>query len=63
VTVVETRPPMNAGSADALAKAMRHDLGCGSHVEESKIILQGDIKGRVETWLAKQGVKKIVMGN
>jgi translation initiation factor 1 len=63
VTVVETRPEMNGAAAEELAKAIRRALGCGSRVEGTKIILQGDIKDRAEAWFAKRGVKKIVMGN
>ena len=63
VTVVSLKPAPNAQTAELLAKAMRKGLGCGSHVENGKIVLQGDIQDRAEGWLAKRGVKKIVMGN
>jgi translation initiation factor 1 len=43
-----------------LAKQMRKGLGCGSHVEEGRIVLQGDIIDRAEQWLTKYGVAKIV---
>lgn len=38
---------------EALAKQMRRALGCGSHVEENKIVLQGDISERANAWLEK----------
>lgn len=63
VTAVSCRPEPSQKLADELARAMRKGLGCGSHVEEWKIILQGDIQDRAEMWLTKQGVKKVVMGN
>ena len=63
VTVVEPRPAPAAPELENLAKAMRKGLGCGSHVEGAKIILQGDIRDRAAAWLTKQGVKKIVRGN
>ena len=63
VTVVDVRPPLDSDAAASLAKNMRKGLGCGSHVEGGKIILQGDIGDRAEAWLTKQGVKKIVRGN
>jgi translation initiation factor 1 len=63
VTVVDVRPPLDADAAMNLAKNMRKGLGCGSHVEGGRIILQGDIGDRAEAWLAKNGVKKIVRGN
>ncbi len=63
VTVVSCRPSPPAKLADELARAMRKGLGCGSHVEGDKIILQGDIQERAGAWLAKQGTKRVVMGN
>ena len=63
VTVVDVRPRLEAGAALDLAKRMRKGLGCGSHVEDGKIILQGDIGDRAEVWLVKRGVKKIARGN
>ena len=48
---------------ESLAKDMRKGLGCGSHVEERRIILQGDMCERAEDWLIKKGVKHVVIGN
>lgn len=63
VTVLTLKPAPAAQAADAIAKAMRKGLGCGSRVEGAKIVLQGDIQERAKAWLAPRGVKKIVMGN
>ncbi len=63
VTLVSLRPEPNPQTAEALAKAMRKGLGCGSHVEGAKVVLQGDIQDRAGQWLEKQGVKRVVMGN
>ena len=63
VTVVDVRPPLDADAALNLAKSMRKGLGCGSHIEGSRIILQGDIGDRAEAWFIKRGVKKIIRGN
>ena len=63
VTVVDVRPPLGERAASDMAKSMRKGLGCGSHTEGGKIILQGDISDRAQAWLAKEGVKKIVRGN
>ena len=49
--------------AEELAKALRKGLGCGSHVGEECIVLQGNIADRAEEWFAKKGVKRIVLGN
>lgn len=47
------------GDAAALAKELRKGLGCGSTIEDGKIVLQGDIVDRAEAWFAKKGVTKI----
>lgn len=39
---------------EMLAKEMRKALGCGAHVEENSVVLQGDIAGRAEKWLEKR---------
>jgi translation initiation factor 1 (eIF-1/SUI1) len=63
VTSVEFRPAADCDVAGEIAKDMRKSLGCGSHVEPQKIILQGDIGDRAVSWLNKRGVVKIVRGN
>jgi translation initiation factor 1 len=62
-TSVELRPEPDARRADETARGLRRDLGCGSHVEGHKIILQGDMGERAAAWLEKQGVKKITRGS
>ena len=47
------------GDTAALAKELRKGLGCGSTIEDGKIILQGDIADRAEAWFTKKGVTKI----
>jgi translation initiation factor 1 len=54
---------LSAPRLEALARAMRKGLGCGSTVEDDTIVLQGDIVPRAQEWLAKHGAKKIVLGN
>lgn len=61
VTAV-TLPRDYCGDIQALAKELRKGLGCGSSVEDGKIILQGDIADRIEAWFAKKGVKNISKG-
>jgi translation initiation factor 1 len=63
VTSVELRPEPDARRADETARSLRKGLGCGSHVEGHKIILQGDMGERAAAWLEKQGVKKIARGS
>ena len=63
VTAVATKPAPDKHTAEALARTMKKDLGCGAHVENLRVLLQGSIQTRAEEWFLKQGVKKIVMGN
>jgi translation initiation factor 1 (eIF-1/SUI1) len=63
VTSVELRPEPDARRAGETARSLSKGLGCGSHVEGHKIILQGDMGERAATWLKKQGVKKITHGS
>jgi translation initiation factor 1 (eIF-1/SUI1) len=67
VTIATFKPAPDPATADAVAKAMRKGLGCGSHVESAdagpRVVLQGDIQDRAEQWLAKNRVKKIARGN
>lgn len=46
-------PKDTAVDLESVAKQMRRGLGCGSHVEENKIVLQGDIAERAQSWLEK----------
>lgn len=49
---------------EAIARAMRKGLGCGSQVEPGGVIvIQGDIPDRAQDWLRKHGATKIVQGN
>jgi translation initiation factor 1 (eIF-1/SUI1) len=63
VTAISLKPGPDARLAGEIARAMRRGLGCGSHVEDLKIILQGDIRERAGQWLLRQGIKRVVMGN
>ena len=42
------------GDTAALAKELRKGLGCGSTIEDGKIVLQGDIADRAEAWFTKK---------
>lgn len=62
VTVVTLSKEAFVG-LDELARQMRVGLGCGSRVEDGKVILQGELQERARDWLLKKGVKKVVLGN
>ncbi len=63
VTLVAVKPPQTKNSLEALAKDLRRGLGCGSHVEGDRVVLQGDIPDRAQEWFVKKGARKIVRGN
>lgn len=60
VTHVSVSPPLSPNGLESLNKTLRKSLGCGSHIEDSRIVLQGDIAERVREWFSKQGVRHIV---
>jgi translation initiation factor 1 (eIF-1/SUI1) len=60
VITISFRPQPDAGTANALAAAMRKALGCGAHVEHANVVLHGDIKDRAAAWLSRGGVRKVV---
>lgn len=60
-TVTLVIVPRDCGAdLEDLAKQMRKGLGCGSRVEDGRVVLTGDIVDRAEQWLTKYGVAKIV---
>ena len=63
VTLVAIKPRQSPAALEALSKALRKGLGCGSRVEEDRIALQGDIPDRAREWFAQKGARKIVRGN
>lgn len=48
---------------EALARALRQALGCGTSVEGAAVIVQGDIPERVRAWLEAHGARQIVAGS
>ena len=62
VTVVEGLA-LPAARLEAVAKAMRKALGCGSWLEGGRIVLQGDRPDAAAAWLARHGAKQITRGN
>lgn len=63
VTLVAIKPPQAPAMLETLAGALRKDLGCGSRVEEGRIVLQGNIPDRAQEWFVKKGARKVVRGN
>jgi len=59
VTVVEGLP---TAQLDALARLLRKALGCGSWVDDGRVVLQGDRLPAAETWLRRHGAPNVVRG-
>jgi translation initiation factor 1 len=62
VTVVDglTLPPARL---DALARAMRRALGCGSWTDAGRVALQGDRADQAAAWLHRHGARRVTRGN
>ncbi len=61
VTVVEG-VVLSSPALKETARRMRRELGCGSHVEDDKVVLQGDQRERASLWLKRQGFRNVVDG-
>jgi len=49
--------------AGAVAKQLKHVLGCGASIDGGDLVLLGDVVDRAATWLEKQGVRRVVRGS
>jgi translation initiation factor 1 len=48
---------------EAWCKQLKAAMGCGGAVEGDAIVLQGDLRKRLEPWLTGRGVKKVTIAN
>lgn len=55
VTLVERLDPMDEAALEATAKEIRKSLGCGSTVDGDHIVVQGDQRDRLKSWLHDEG--------
>jgi translation initiation factor 1 len=62
VTVIDGLS-LPAAAVDALARAMRKALGCGSWVEDGRVVLQGDRAVTATAWLTRHGARQVTRGN
>lgn len=42
-------------------KEAKAAMGCGGAVDEGAIVLQGDLRKRLEAWLTARGVRKVTV--
>jgi translation initiation factor 1 len=60
-TVIEQLALSDAERSSWL-QALKQSLGCGGSVEGEDLVLQGDQRSRVRTWLTARGVARISVG-
>lgn len=60
-TIVE-KLGLPAKQLEAWCKDLKQALGCGGVVEGDTIVLQGDLRSRLEAVLLKRGVRKVTVG-
>ena len=51
--------PLHAGSAQALIKKLKHELGCGAAVENDVILFQGDQRQRLFQLLKERAFTRV----
>jgi len=61
VTVVE-KLDVKPAELETWAKDLKQALGTGGMVEDGAIVLQGDVRARVEKLLLARGVRKVTVG-
>ena len=62
VTIVE-KLGLKGAVLETWCKDLKQALGCGGVVEGDAIILQGDLRPRIEAVLLKKGVGTVTVGN
>jgi translation initiation factor 1 len=60
VTVVE-KLELRPRELEAWLAELKRALGCGGVVERGALVLQGDTRERVGSWLTRRGVKKVTV--
>lgn len=61
VTIVE-KLALKPTLLEQWCKDLKQALGCGGVVEGDTIVLQGDLRSRIEAVLLKKGVHKVTIG-
>jgi translation initiation factor 1 len=60
-TIVE-KLELPAKELERWLKDLKSALGCGGVLEDDALVLQGDQRDRVATWLESKGVVKVIRG-
>jgi translation initiation factor 1 len=60
-TIIE-KLELRPAELEAWCRALKQALGCGGAVDGDTIVLQGDLRRRVEPLLVARGVRKVTLG-
>jgi translation initiation factor 1 len=62
VTVIDGLK-LGGAQLESVARILRKALGCGSRVEDGRLVVQGDLATAVATWLGAHGAARVIVGN
>jgi translation initiation factor 1 len=62
VTVIDGLK-LSVPQLETAARLLRKALGCGSRVDDGRIVLQGDLTSAAEAWLRARGASRVTRGN
>lgn len=60
VTCVDGLAGASPDDLEALARDLRKGMGTGARVEGGAVVVQGDLRERVTTWLSARGARRVV---
>jgi translation initiation factor 1 len=59
-TIIE-KLELKPAELEAWCREAKSAMGCGGTVEDGAIVLQGDLRKRLEAWLTARGVRKVTV--
>jgi translation initiation factor 1 len=59
-TIIE-KLELKPAELEQWCKEAKSAMGCGGTVEDGAIVLQGDLRKRLEAWLTARGVRKVTV--
>ena len=59
-TIIE-KLELKPAELETWCKEAKSAMGCGGFIEDGSIVLQGDLRKRLEPWLTARGVRKVTV--